>query len=206
MRHSKLLILISATILMQQAIAMPPLETDGLTRAEKHLLKQYAAQPTFAQYYSREGDYPDDSSKIEVAYTGDLNNDRLTKKFASRTYLMRQCAASMINYKLGKEYLVVGGECYTYAFTEAAGFFNPYVLTEHRQVFNFHTITDNAYTCAELGSCSRSSSQTFNPADLSNVYAIFTSYFNKCTSDSCRTDIALIAYYAPLYAAPVSYL
>lgn len=205
MRHLKLLALLGI-ISMQPVIAMPPLETEGLTKAEKHLLQQYIAQPTFAQYYSREGDYPDDSSKIEVVYTSNLNNDRLTKKFASRTYLMRQCAASMINYKLGKEYLIVSGECYTYAFTEAAGFFNPYVLTEHRQVFNYHTITGNAYTCAELGSCSRPSSQTFNPADLSNVYAIFVSYYNKCTSDSCRIDMALVAYYAPLYEQPVSYL
>lgn len=200
-QKTKLLALLATILSAQQAIALPPLETKGLTKAEEHLLKQYAGQRTFERYFSKDGDYPEGDGKIDVVYTSDLNRDRLTDKFVTRTFLMRSCAAKMLNEKLGKEYIVTGDdECYSYAFTNAAGIFNTHILTEHRQVFNFHNITDNAYTCAELGSCSNPSSKTFTPADLSNVYAIFVSYYNQCTSDSCRVDMALVAYSTRFYS------
>ena len=206
MRNLKLLTLLATILSAQQAFAKPPFEDSGLTSAERRLIKQYAdEQPTFNQFYSRDKDISDEAGKIDVVYTSNLNNDRLTKQFPSRTYLMRSCAAQAINEKLGKEYIVVNSDCYAYAYTEKPGFFKKLILTEHRQAIDYHAITSNARTCSELGSCSRPGSQTFNPADLSNAYAIFVNYYNKCTSDSCRMDMALVAYYGGYkYNAPVS--
>ena len=189
MRNLKLLTLLATILSAQQAFAKPPFEDSGLTSAERRLIKQYAdEQPTFNQFYSRDKDISDEAGKIDVVYTSNLNNDRLTKQFPSRTYLMRSCAAQAINEKLGKEYIVVNSDCYAYAYTEKPGFFKKLILTEHRQAIDYHAITSNA-------------------ADLSNAYAIFVNYYNKCTSDSCRMDMALVAYYGGYkYNAPVSEL
>lgn len=173
-----LLLLALPIMVFAQTTPQPNLQNqfvaDGLPANDVAVIKAYAKQPQFSDYYDNA------AQQIgEVKYVETLNSELQNLK-VSKIFIATSCAAKAANIATLVE---AKQECYIYGTANNI---------QYRERINMQRIL--AVTCADSQSCSEPHSGKLRQPDLENVLAIMVEYRNKCSTLECKRDIELINY------------